>query len=206
MRSAPDEPVLVVAGRRRDRRADVARAARRASAIPGGGALTARASLRRAAAPTSSRSSRCPTRSTTPRRSRPSSRRRRSGSSTTGRARNIVFVTHEGDIVEHDSTVTEWERANTSMSLLDGVMPYGMGPGNHDQPTTLYNQYFPYTRFQGRPWYGGHYQDKNDNNYPAVLRRRHGLRHRPPGVLSAGRRRCVGRRRCSRRIRTASAS
>ena len=40
-----------------------------------------------------------------------------------------------------------------------------MGPGNHDQPTTLYNQYFPYTRYQGRSYYGGHYQDKNDNNY-----------------------------------------
>jgi hypothetical protein len=40
-----------------------------------------------------------------------------------------------------------------------------MGPGNHDQPTTLYNQYFPYTRYQGMPWYGGHHADKNDNNY-----------------------------------------
>ena len=51
------------------------------------------------------------------------------------------------------------------MSLLDGVVPYGMGPGNHDQPTTLFNQYFPYTRYQGQPWYGGHYQNLNDNNY-----------------------------------------
>jgi hypothetical protein len=80
-------------------------------------------------------------------------------------ARNIVFVTHEGDIVEHASNVTEWERANTSMSLLDGVVPYGMGPGNHDTPTTLYNQYFPFTRYQNQPWYGGHYQNLNDNNY-----------------------------------------
>ncbi|MEQ1574127.1 MAG: Ig-like domain-containing protein [Vicinamibacterales bacterium] len=80
-------------------------------------------------------------------------------------ARNIVFVTHEGDIVEHNSLATEWVRANTSMSLLDGVVPYGMGPGNHDQPTTLFNQYFPYTRYQGQPWYGGHFQSLNDNNY-----------------------------------------
>jgi VCBS repeat-containing protein len=80
-------------------------------------------------------------------------------------ARNIVFVTHEGDIVEHNSNTTEWQRANTSMSLLDGVVPYGMGPGNHDVPTTLFNQYFPYTRYQGLPWYGGHYQNLNDNNY-----------------------------------------
>jgi hypothetical protein len=80
-------------------------------------------------------------------------------------ARNIVFVTHLGDIVEHASLVSEWQAANTSMSLLDNVVPYGMGPGNHDQPTTLYNQYFPYTRYLGQPWYGGHYADKNDNNF-----------------------------------------
>ena len=29
----------------------------------------------------------------------------------------------------------------------------------------MYNQYFPYTRYQGQPWYGGHYQNLNDNNY-----------------------------------------
>lgn len=80
-------------------------------------------------------------------------------------SRNIAFVTHEGDIVEHNSVVSEWQAANTSLSLLDGVVPYGMGPGNHDQPTTLYNQYFPYTRYQGLPWYGGHQGSLNDNNY-----------------------------------------
>ena len=80
-------------------------------------------------------------------------------------ARNIVFVTHEGDIVEHNSLASEWQAANTSMSLLDGVVPYGMGPGNHDKPTTLYNQYFPYTRYQGLSWYGGHFLNLNDNNY-----------------------------------------
>ena len=79
-------------------------------------------------------------------------------------ARNIVFVTHEGDIV-NQNTVIQWERANTSLSMLDGVVPYGMGPGNHDQPTTMYNQYFPYTRYQSEPWYRGHYQNLNDNNY-----------------------------------------
>ena len=80
-------------------------------------------------------------------------------------ARNIAFVTHEGDIVQNAGVVTEWDRANTSMSLLDGVVPYGVLPGNHDQPTTLYNQYFPWTRYAPEPWYGGHYQDLNDNNF-----------------------------------------
>jgi hypothetical protein len=79
--------------------------------------------------------------------------------------RNIVFVTHEGDIVEHESNTTEWDRARASMDLLHGVVPYGMGPGNHDQPTTRYNLYFGWERFAGFSWYGGHMGSLNDNNY-----------------------------------------
>jgi len=83
---------------------------------------------------------------------------------------NIVFVTHEGDITDNTDRPTEgdvpaeWARANTSMSLLDGVVPYGLLPGNHDYPTTYYNQYFPFTRY-GESWYGGHYGTTNDNSY-----------------------------------------
>jgi len=82
-------------------------------------------------------------------------------------ALNIVFVTHEGDIVQnYDQVPQEWDNADASMSVLDGVVPYGMCPGNHDIPTTLFNQYFPYTRYESEPWYGGHYpSDSNDNNY-----------------------------------------
>lgn len=81
-------------------------------------------------------------------------------------ARNIVFVTHEGDIVQNASVNSEWVAANQSMSILDGVVPYGMAPGNHDEPSTLYNTFFPYTRYEGvYPWYGGHYQNLNDDNY-----------------------------------------
>ena len=80
-------------------------------------------------------------------------------------ALNILFVTHEGDIVDTWDSTTEWQRADISMSLLDGVVPYGLSPGNHDQPTTYYNQYFPYTRYESEPWYGGHRGDTNDTNY-----------------------------------------
>jgi hypothetical protein len=80
-------------------------------------------------------------------------------------SRNIVFVTHEGDIVNQPNSTSQWLIADENLSMLDGVVPYGMGPGNHDQPTTLFNQFFPYTRYQGLPWYGGHYQNLNDNNY-----------------------------------------
>jgi len=83
---------------------------------------------------------------------------------------NIVFVTHEGDIVEHGEVTQEWDNANASMSLLDGVVPYGLAYGNHDDaPITMdtinYNTYFNYTRFEGYSWYGGHYDESNDNNY-----------------------------------------
>jgi len=80
-------------------------------------------------------------------------------------SRNIAFVTHEGDIVDTYNSTLEWDRANASMSLLDGVVAYGLAPGNHDQPTTLFNYYFPYTRYENEPWYGGHRGTTNDTNY-----------------------------------------
>ena len=82
-------------------------------------------------------------------------------------ALNTVFVTHVGDIVEnYDDVEQEWINANNSMSILDGKVPYGLLPGNHDKPTGYYNQYFSYTRYEGLAWYGGHYPETgNDNNY-----------------------------------------
>ncbi len=74
---------------------------------------------------------------------------------------NIPFVTHLGDIVENiDAQPIEWTRANTSLSLLDGQVPYGLAPGNHDMNSagvgTNYDLTFPVSRFSGYPWYGGH--------------------------------------------------
>jgi fibronectin type 3 domain-containing protein len=97
--------------------------------------------------------------------------------------RNIAFVTQLGDCTEHGNQFeVEWQIADTAFKtienptttgMIDG-MPYGIAPGNHDQTptgdptngsTTLYNQYFGITRFQGRGYYGGHYGDNNDNHY-----------------------------------------
>jgi len=80
---------------------------------------------------------------------------------------NIVFVTHEGDIV-NDNEVTQWQRANHSMSILDtSDVPWGVLPGNHDMydGSIKYNTYFGYGRFSGEDWYGGAYQNVNTNNY-----------------------------------------
>ena len=78
--------------------------------------------------------------------------------------RNIVFVTHEGDIVDTYDSSQQWTDANNCMSVLDGNVPYGFAPGNHDIPTTLFNQFFPYTRYEGQSWYGGHYPDNNNDS------------------------------------------
>src|SRR4029079_1748115 len=47
-------------------------------------------------------------------------------------SKNIVYVLHEGDLVDSDSAV-QWSNANNSLSLLDGIVPYALVPGNHDQ-------------------------------------------------------------------------
>ena len=83
---------------------------------------------------------------------------------------NIVFVTHLGDLVDHYESIKEWDNANTSMSKLDGVLPFGVLPGNHDGAETggdltNYNNYFGFKRFNNESWYGGAYQNINTNNY-----------------------------------------
>ncbi|MFC1486646.1 metallophosphoesterase [Thermoproteota archaeon] len=83
---------------------------------------------------------------------------------------NIVFVTHLGDLVDHPLSIKEWNNANTSMSKLDGNVPYGVLPGNHDGAGSggdlaNYNNYFGFNRFNNESWYGGAYQNINTNNY-----------------------------------------
>jgi len=96
-------------------------------------------------------------------------------------SKNIVFMTHEGDVVDTWNSTTEWGYANNSISVLDGVTPYGLAVGNHDKyenpadpmydtVSTYVNQTFPYTRYESEPWYGGHYPaapdpNGNSNNY-----------------------------------------
>ena len=98
----------------------------------------------------------------------------------------IVAVLHNGDVVQHGNTEeVEWQRADTAMTtletntanFLDG-MPYGIAVGNHDNgayvhddkpfSTSMFNKYFGVARFKGRAYYGGHYGEKNDNNWIKV--------------------------------------
>ncbi len=72
--------------------------------------------------------------------------------------------------MNHWWSIEDWDNANTSMSKLDGVLPFGVLPGNHDGAETggdltNYNNYFGFNRFNNESWYGGAYQNINTNNY-----------------------------------------
>lgn len=84
---------------------------------------------------------------------------------------NIQFVIHLGDIVQNrNEHEEEWKVAREAHKLLDGVVPYTMAPGNHDQDldtrdSSFYNKYFPASDYEKNEWYGGHMGEDNDNNY-----------------------------------------
>ena len=88
---------------------------------------------------------------------------------------NIKAVIHLGDIVDDGYSEEQWINANNSMSLLDGIIPYFIIPGNHDyenpgmkgtKNSTRFNNYFSHTRYDYNGWYGGHFpENKNDNSY-----------------------------------------
>jgi len=78
---------------------------------------------------------------------------------------NIAFVLHEGDVT-HTKTAQEWRRALQSMRILDGKLPYAIVPGNHDEGSNLFDQYFPVSRYRNLPTFGGTFEpNKLDNNY-----------------------------------------
>lgn len=88
---------------------------------------------------------------------------------------NIAFVLHEGDFTENNSDI-EWERAVRSMSVLDGVVPYTFCAGNHDVPNhgkaqsdardnSKLNRYFPASRYENAPWWGGFDPSNPDGRY-----------------------------------------
>jgi calcineurin-like phosphoesterase family protein len=78
-------------------------------------------------------------------------------------AQNIQVVLEVGDSVNNAKTLTEWQNANHSISLLDQAsVPYAIAIGNHDYDTlprtnrqaTYFNQYFGPSRYSGKPYYG----------------------------------------------------
>jgi parallel beta-helix repeat protein len=84
-------------------------------------------------------------------------------------AQNIAFVVQLGDLVDEPLNITQWQCANHSLSKLDGIVPYSVLPGNHDQKDSnfsLFNQFFGASRFDQNSWYSGTYNaSSNADNY-----------------------------------------
>lgn len=84
---------------------------------------------------------------------------------------NIQYVFHLGDIV-NVNVPSQWTNAQRALSMLDGVVPYALVPGNHDynggatNRSTLLNQFFPISKFESWPTFGGAMQaGKMENTY-----------------------------------------
>lgn len=82
---------------------------------------------------------------------------------------NIIYVASLGDHVEVPEDPAQWMNAHAALNILDNAgVPYGLAAGNHDgapSGTQNFNAYFGVTRFQGKPHYGGHYGNDNDNHF-----------------------------------------
>jgi len=90
---------------------------------------------------------------------------------------NIAFAAHVGDLVQNYGTqISEWAIAEAAISRLDGVLPYGLVPGNHDYDKSwkdaedkatrvdggsTYNRFFGpnSVHFKGKSWYGGSFNN-----------------------------------------------
>ena len=80
--------------------------------------------------------------------------------------RNIKFLSHYGDVVNHGDRDNEWQNARRSMDILDRAgVPYGVTAGNHDITPSgtsgtayipqKYLENFGPQRYEGASWYGG---------------------------------------------------
>jgi len=75
----------------------------------------------------------------------------------------IVFVSHEGDVVQNPDRPVEWTYMDDAMSVLDGRVPYATIPGDTDFMTDddrsssiqQYSRHFGPDRYQLNGWYGG---------------------------------------------------
>lgn len=78
---------------------------------------------------------------------------------------NCKFVIHEGDIVDKSSDLSQWRAARQAMSVLDNKVPYCFSIGNHDMSAKNFNNNFPLSKYKSEKWFGGSYDNTNDNTY-----------------------------------------
>ena len=81
---------------------------------------------------------------------------------------NIQLAVQLGDLVNINND-TQWQAAQKAMTILDGELPYVFAPGNHDESgrdTTLYNKYFPYSKYSEKDGFAGAQDEGSmDNTY-----------------------------------------
>ena len=86
---------------------------------------------------------------------------------------NIQYMFHDGDIIDDEPNIKEWENANQAYKKLDDTkMPYGILAGNHDVghlngDYSNYSKYFGESRYNQNEWYGGSYKD-NRGHYDLI--------------------------------------
>ena len=90
--------------------------------------------------------------------------------------KNINFVLQQGDLTQNNND-KEWQVVKNAFSKLDNKIPYVLAAGNHDmgsapskyadvRNSTLFNQYFPFSRMSQLPAFAGVFeQNKIDNAF-----------------------------------------
>lgn len=84
---------------------------------------------------------------------------------------NILFVIHEGDIVNRPET-EQWKNARAAISVLNkGGVPYALAPGNHDYKyteqnrQTMINDYFTEADYKNNRKYGLYENGRMENSW-----------------------------------------
>jgi hypothetical protein len=79
---------------------------------------------------------------------------------------NIKAVVHVGDQVQVATDERQWKTFDAGIKKLDTEnMPVLLALGNHDHPSTLYDKYFPISRYSTQSWWGGQMGQDTDNKY-----------------------------------------
>lgn len=78
----------------------------------------------------------------------------------------IEYLVHTGDIIQEGGDLdAKWQVAKAAISKLDGVIPYGVLAGNHDQnvnsdaPFEAFSKYFGDETYEGCEYFAGSYAD-----------------------------------------------
>ena len=77
-------------------------------------------------------------------------------------SKNIQYVLGVGDITQHQNNAAEFALAKEAISKMDGVVPYSLARGNHDN-SAPYNSAFNTDFYKSQ--FDGFYNDKLENAY-----------------------------------------